>query len=129
MPRFGLDTHGEWVVSHSPFVCVPWKGADDSLMLVLTAILNSSITSWYIDLNARKYRSQYNKLGVALLRRVPMPDLSRISLLTLRRVMDLTNELVCISNDYDIEVSQELDYMVMRDLFLLSDKEISLVAP
>jgi hypothetical protein len=55
--------------------------------------------------------------------------LSRISLLTLRRVMDLTNELVCISNDYDIEVSQELDYMVMRDLFLLSDKEISLVAP
>ena len=129
VPRFGLDVNGKWVVSHSPFVCVPPKRADENVLYVLVAILNSSAISWFIDLNARKYRSQYNKLGVALLRRVPIPDLSRISLSTLQQIISLSREVIFGSNNSSLDLSLQLDQLVLQDCYRLSDSEISLVAP
>ena len=129
LPRFGLDVLGRWVVSHSPFVYVSNDELDKEFLYLLLAVLNSSITSWYIDVNARKYRSQYNKLGVALLRRVPFPDLSRTSLTTLREVIDLTTNLVANSDNPEASTSLDLDNLVLRKLYRLSDEDLSLVAP
>ena len=129
VPRFGLDVNGQWVVSHSPYVYVPPKKADETVLFVMVAILNSSVISWFIDLNARKYRSQYNKLGVALLRRVPFPDLSRISLSTLQQIIALSKELVSASSNSNVDLSLQLDQLVLRDCFRLSESETSLVAP
>ena len=98
-------------------------------MIVITALLNSSVSSWFIDSNARKYRNQYNKLGVALLRKMPIPNLRLIPLNTLRRVVDITMTLVNGSTDFDRDLALSLDDMVLRDLYGLSDEEIALVTP
>ncbi len=127
VPRFGFDVSGRWVVSHSPFVFAPKWDDDKDLLFVLTAILNSSVSSWFIDTNARKYRNQYNKLGVSLLRRMPVPDLRMIPFNTLRRVVDLTTTLVTGATDSDRDLALSLDAIVLRDLYGLSDKEVALV--
>ena len=129
VPRFGLDARGKWVVSHSPFVCVPSTDGDDALLYMLTAMLNSSASAWYIDSNARKFRSQYNKLSVALLRNVPVPDLTRIPLRIRLRVIEQVNQLCAVSDEFDIESSRALDQMVMRDVYGLRADEVALVAP
>ena len=94
---------------------------------VLVALLNSSVSSWFIDLNARKYRSQYNKLGVSLLRRMPIPDFGTIPFNTLRAVIDLTGVLVSQTYSTDRDLTLSLDDTVMRDLYGLSDPEIALI--
>ena len=118
VPRFGLDPLGQWVVSHSPFVCVPSTDGDDALLFMLTAVLNCSVSAWYIDSNARKFRSQYNKLSVALLRNVPIPDLTRIPL-RIRRRANRTGSANCVPHPtkFDIESARALDQMVMRDVY------------
>ena len=127
VPRFGFDVSGKWVVSHSPFVYARRFDDDKDLLLVLTALLNSSVASWFIDNNARKYRNQYNKVGVSLLRKMPVPDLRMIPLNTLRRVVDLTTTLVNGATDSDRDLALSLDAIVLRDLYGLSDREVALV--
>ena len=129
VPRFAFDVSGRWVVSHSPFVYAPKWADDQDLLFVLTALLNSSVSSWFIDSNARKYRNQYNKLGVSLLRRMPIPDLHAIPLNTLRRVADLTMILVNGASDFDRDIALSLDDMILRELYGLSDGEVALVTP
>ena len=129
LPRFGLDAAGQWVVSHSPFVRARNERLDEELLLVLTAVLNSSVTAWFIDLNARKYRDGYNKIGVALLRRLPIPDLRRIPNAQLSRVVALARELVDPSKEFDNRTAEVLDELVLRDLYGLSDEEIAMLRP
>ena len=129
VPRFGLDISGRWVVSHSPFVCAPPEVGDEALLLMLIANLNSSVSAWYIDSNARKFRNQYNKLSVSLLRQVPTPDLTRVPLQIRRRIIDRTKALVRDDVEFDIEAAAELDDLVMREVYGLTDDEVSLVAP
>ena len=127
VPRFGLDVSGKWIVSHSPFVYTPKWDDDKDMLFVLTALLNSGVSSWFIDSNARKYRNQYNKLGVALLRRMPIPDLSMIPLNTLRKVIDLSMALVNETTDFDRDLAFSLDDIILRELYGLSDGELALV--
>ena len=129
LPRFGLDTSGHWVVSHSPYVRARRKLANEDLLYVLTAVLNSSVSSWFIDLNARKYRGGYNKVGVALLRRLPIPDLRHVSRAQLSHIVALVRELVDPASDIDSKTASILDDMVLADLYRLSDEEISIVRP
>lgn len=129
VPRFGLDIKGRWAVSHSPFVCAPPEVGDEALLLMLTAMLNSGISAWYIDSNARKFRNQYNKLSVSLLRQVPMPDLTRVPLRIRRSIIDRTKALIRNDVEFDLEAAAELDTLVMREVYGLTDDEVSLVAP
>lgn len=128
VPRFGFDVAGKWIVSHSPFVYVPSWHDDQDLLFVLTAILNSSVASWFIDSNARKYRNQYNKIGVSLLRKMPIPDLAEIPVNTLRRVVDLTATLVNGDNAFDRDIAMSLDDLVLSDLYGLTHGEAELVS-
>lgn len=128
VPRFGFDVSGKWIVSHSPFVYAARWDDDRDLLYVLTAILNSSVCSWFIDTNARKYRNQYNKLSVSLLRKMPIPDLGEIPVNTLRRVVDLTATLVSGDKDFDREKAMSLDDLVLSDLYGLTRGEAELVS-
>ena len=129
VPRFGLDIGGRWVVSHSPFICAPPEVGDEALLFILTALLNSSVLSWYIDSNARKFRNQYNKLSVTLLRQVPIPDLTRIPLQMRRRIIDRTKALTREGIEFDMEIAVALDDLIMREVYGLTDDEVSLIAP
>ena len=109
LPRFGVDLHGKWIVSHSPVIQMSDRYSDPEMMLVLAAILNSGVTSWYIDLNASKYGHGYNRITVALLRRVPIPDLELVPKACLRRVTGMVRELIDPSSPYDHHLVEELD--------------------
>ena len=127
VPRFGLDTSGKWVVSHSPFVYNPRKEAGEDILFILTALLNSSVSAWFIDLNARKYRSQYNKIAGSLLRQMPIPDLGSIPLNALRKVIALTRSLVEETTDVSDNLGPSLDEIILRDLYGLSEEEVALI--
>ena len=129
IPRFGLDISGNWIVSHSPYIYVRETVRDQHLIFVLTALLNSNVASWFIDVNARKYRDQFNKVSVALLRRMPIPDLSRVSINTLRNVVDITNQLIKEAVDFDRSLALELDDIVLREIYRLSENELKLLVP
>ena len=127
VPRFGLDVSGQWVVSQSPFIYIPGDGAHEDLLFVLTAILNSSVSGWFIDLNARKYQGQYSMISVELLRRLPIPVLRMIPQATLRRVIDLASGWVSGSVDFDRGQAMLLDDLVLRHMYSLSDEEVDLI--
>ncbi len=129
VPRFGLDTGGRWVVSHSPFVRVRSDPMDEELLLVLSAVLNSSASAWFLDMNSRKYRDGYNKIGVALLRRLPIPDLSRVSQVHVRMVIASVRELLNSPEDVNLHADATLDDFVLRELYDLSEEEIALLKP
>ncbi len=129
VPRFGLDTDGRWVVSHSPFVRARTDPMDEELLLVLAAVLNSSASAWFLDMNSRKYRDGYNKIGVALLRRLPIPDLARVPQVHVRSVIASVRKLLGASEDVDLSAETALDDLVLRKLYDLSDEEIALLKP
>jgi len=128
LPRFGIDYSGRWIVSHSPFVR-PQVDGDEELLFVLAAILNSSASAWFIDLDARKYRNGYNKIGVELLRRLPIPDLSRASRTSIQRTVDLVRELIDTHQEFNYDLASNIDDLVLNDLYFLSDDDIKLLKP
>ena len=129
MPRFGMDLSGRWAVGHSPYVRARAGVGDEDSLLVLTAVLNSSLTAWYIDLNARKYRNGYNKVGVALLRQLPIPDFGRIPKPTIRSLASAVRELADSSQEFDYARASTLDDLVLRQLYLLDEKDITILKP
>ena len=129
IPRFGVDQEGDWIVGHSPFISLPGETGDDDMLLVLAALMNSSVVGWFIDMNARKLRGGYNKLSISLIRRIPVPNLNDIKLADLRRVVDLTRSVVSHPSEFDYESLTELDGFVSRDLYRLSEPEIDLITP
>ena len=128
LPRFGIDGSGRWVVSHSPFVRLRVDG-DEELLFILAAILNSSTSAWFIDLNARKYRNGYNKIGVGLLRRLPIPDLSRTPRTSIQRTIDMVRTLIDPSKEFDYALASSIDDLVLRELYRLSDDDMKVVKP
>ena len=74
VPRYGLDVTGKWVVSHSPYIRLRSNEQDEDLLLLLTAVMNSSIAAWFIGSNARRFRGGYTEAGVSQLRRMPVPN-------------------------------------------------------
>ena len=130
IPRFGIDQTGEWIVGHSPFIYLPEERPDEDTLLVIAALLNSSVVAWFIDLNARKYRSNYNKVGVSLMRRIPIPDLSHVQLPNIRKAIDLARTLVNSEDrEFNYELALELDDLILRNMYGLSEEDIQIVRP
>ena len=126
-PRFSADISGTWIVSHSPFIVPQARFASAETLLILTAILNSNLVAWYIDLNSRKYGRGYNKIGVGLLRNVPIPDLGRVRSTTVRRISSLVRRLMSNSREYDLGDIEELDQVVCTDLYHLSSSQAEII--
>ena len=129
VPRFGLDLAGKWIVSHSPFVQARDENADNDLLLILVAILNSSVASWFIDSGARKLRGGYNGLSVSLLRQLPIPALTIVPVSARRHTIDLTLQLVRSPEDNNdvLDLSSSLDEIILRKFYCLSDDEIKIL--
>lgn len=111
-PRFALDRSGQFAVSRSPFIIAREAADEETVLVLLTAILNSSVVSWFIRTNAPKYASGYNRIEIGLLNDVPVPNLSEIDSITLRRVSDLVGNL----GAGQTEAEDELESIVM-DLY------------
>ena len=123
IPRFAVDVSGEWIVSHKPVIALAHSTFSADAMYVLTAILNSSVAAWHIDLNARKLNNGYNKIAVALLKGLPVPDLGRGDSRLFRRISYLVRLVIDADHTYSLETIRELDDIVCRELYGLSPKE------
>ena len=127
LPRFGIDISGKWMVSHSPIIIPRYGELDETQLFLFAAILNSSVSAWYIDLNGRKFRDGYNEVGVSLLRRFPIPNLSHVPIPVIRRVADNVRRLMDQSQDFDPETASTLDEIVLRDLYRLDLEDIEML--
>ena len=128
IPRFGVDLSGRWIVSHSPLVTVR-SGADDELLLLLAAVLNSSVVAWYLGMNGRKFQHGYSEVGVSLLRRLPIPDLQFAPDHVVRQVVSSARKLSGSFEEFDHGVASSLDDLVLRNLYSLNDEEINILKP
>ena len=99
------------------------------MLLCLTAILNSSVINWFIDLNASKYGRGYNRIGVALLRRVPIPNFYQIDRTVIRLVASAVNEILHAVDDVAFDKASVIDDVVLRKFYFLSDLEIRMMKP
>ena len=129
VPRFGVDLTGQWIVSHSPFVSAHPGSTDENLLFLLAAVLNSSAVAWYIDLQGKKFQRGYSEITVSLLRRMPIPDFGLVQNSVVRQVIDSVRKLVSSPEGFDQEAASSLDDLVLRELYLLDDKEIQILRP
>ena len=129
LPRFGIDVSGKWIVSHSPIIRPRNGDMDTTQLSILAAILNSSVAAWYIDLNGRKFGHGYNEVGISLLRRFPMPDLSQVPSPVIYNVVDYVRTLMGSYQDFDHECASALDDLVLKNLYRLDPEEIEMLKP
>ena len=123
IPRFAIDIQGQWVVSHSPFIRPRHNKDDYETLMLLLAIMNSSITSWYISTNGRRYRGGYSMTSVSLLRRLPIPTLDDAPISLIQHLVDLTGNLVETGSELDRDLVSHLDELVVSELYGLPSDE------
>ena len=129
IPRFGIDIIGQWIVSHSLIVRPRPGHQDEESLLILAAVLNSSVAAWFIDLNGRKYRSGYNEVAVSLVRRLPIPEFNQIPAPVMQHVIALARNLAGSFEEFDFASLSSLDDIVLRNLYRLEDEELKIVKP
>lgn len=78
-PRFALDIRGKYAISRGPFLIPSAKDSDLELLMFFTAVLNSSVVHWYLGIHAHRFSRGYVVLDLAYVRKIPVPDPSRIS--------------------------------------------------
>lgn len=129
LPRFAVDLSGRWVVSHSPFVTLRSNAGEDDLLLLLTAVLNSSAVAWYLGMNGKKFERGYSEITVSLLKRVPIPDLHLVPDRMVRQVVSSARGLSSSFEEFDHATASALDDLVLRHLYSLDDADINILKP
>ena len=102
-PRFAVDLRGSYAVSRSPFLIQKEAENDLEFLKFFCAVLNSSVAHWFINSHAPKYSRGYNRIEVALLKKVPVPDPSQIKPGTLKEIVGLFDQ-ISSREDSDLEV-------------------------
>ena len=96
---------------------------------MLAAILNSSVGAWFIDLNGRKFGRGYNEVGVSLLRRFPMPELSQVPSPLIRTVVNHVTTLIGSYEDFSLDHASLVDDIILREFYRLDAEEIEMLKP
>ncbi len=105
-PKFSLDIEGKYAVSHAPFITLK-DDQDESLLYFFTGIMNSSVFYWYLSLHSHKYGNGYNKIEVATLKPIPVPnpfETTNVSLVS--KTIELVKKRIR-SKDLDEQLSLE----------------------
>jgi hypothetical protein len=121
--RFGLDSRGVFAVSRSPFILAKQEVGEEEMLALLVACLNSSPVSWFIQTNAPKYASSYNRIEVSLINSIPVPSLAEISSPTKSRIISLVRML---ENEPSWKLEDELDTLVCQ-LYGFGPQEIAVL--
>ncbi len=111
-PRFALDSRGIFAVSHSPFLIAKDSGEEPTLLRLFTAVLNSSVCSWYMRTHAPKYAKGYNRLEANLLKAMPSPDVGRIDTADLQKILVSVDKLS--SGKSHGSLDSEVDHLVAQ---------------
>jgi tRNA1(Val) A37 N6-methylase TrmN6 len=109
-PRFALDIEGKYTVSHAPFLIPYAKDFDLELLKFFTAVLNSSIVHWYLGIHGYRFSRGYVMLDPVYLRKIPVPDPSRISPSYFNQILKLVDRRMETGN---ITLEDEIDELVL----------------
>jgi SAM-dependent methyltransferase len=99
-PRFSVDEKGRFAVKRSPFMSIKDKWQSDGLLHYFCAVLNSSVSSWYIRTYVPSFDRGYSLVETSLLAELPVPNFERIPSSEIRRIIDLASGTVS-ENDAD----------------------------
>jgi len=120
LPKFSVDEEGKYAVSRSPLLYPKERVVETDLLRSLVGILNSSICHWFISTHSHKYSRGYLMLEPKTLKLVPVPDLARIPVKTMRELLDLVGRR--LANPEDAVAEKEIDKIVL-DVYGLSVQE------
>ncbi|MEC9067784.1 MAG: N-6 DNA methylase [Pseudomonadota bacterium] len=121
-PRFAVDHTGCYVTKHGPFMITKVRGPDELLLLdFFCAVLNSSITGWYIRTHMPTFSRGYSRLEVATLKEVPVPKLEGLQTFEIERLAKLNRDA-----SKDRAAAFEIDRLV-ASMFDLEDDELNLL--
>ena len=123
LPRFALDVEGKFVISHSPFMFPKARDNDLDLLKFFTAVLNSSIVHWYLGSHAYRYSKGYVKLDPNYVKKIPVPDPSKISPTLFKKIINLVNKR--LQTD-DAKYEDQID-IIVREIYGLSSDEFQLL--
>jgi hypothetical protein len=118
-PRFGLDSSGQFVVSHSPFLIPQQEGAELDLLTFFVAVLNSTVCYWHISRHSHKYERGYAMLENKTLRDTPVPDPTGVSAQEMRKLLGLVSQRLGATAEESFAIERQIDKQV-ADLFALS---------
>ena len=121
--RFGLDREGIFAVSRAPFIVAKREVGEEEMLALLVACLNSSPASWFVQTNAPKYASSYNRIEVSVLNAIPVPNLGEVNSATKSRIISLVGML---GERPSLKVEDELDTIVCQ-LYGFGPQEMSIL--
>lgn len=104
-PRFAVDAKGNVAVSRAPFFIPKDRTEELFLLNYFCGILNSSPAFWYISTYSFRYGGGYNRLEVGTLRKIPVPDPTRIA----ANLLDHFVELVKLAHEGTERTKIELE--------------------
>jgi type I restriction-modification system DNA methylase subunit len=124
-PRFALDPHGRYAVSHGPYVVLRKPGGIEELTCML-GILNSTPCFWLITQAAHKYSRGYSRLEVTTLARTPVPDFAKMERGLVKEIIRLVNKRMGSRGAAALEVESSIDERV-ADAYGFSEADGRLV--
>lgn len=134
LPRFSLDTTGQYAVTRSP-IMLGKRGMEIEMLRYFVAVLNSSVAFWQIANQAHKYRQSYNMLEPNTLRQIRVPDPRSVPASTMSRLQRIVRDILVQSQDPRVAMGSDPDSVnfeaelddIVTGLFELSRDERSAV--
>jgi hypothetical protein len=109
-PRFAIDGRGQFAVSHGPFMIAIDPAEEEVLLKFFAAVLNSSVSGWFLRNYAPKYSHGYNRLEPSLLRTLPVPDVTSLDTAATNRVVAAVEKLQ--SGRGSASIDAQVDHLV-----------------
>ena len=120
VPRFSLDTQGNYSVSHGPFILARDVELEEDMLKYLLVILNSPVCGWFMATHSHRYGRGYLMLEPKTLKQIPVPNLSTVPTSILNRLIGLVDAYLLgnATKESDREIAQ-----MVSELYGLSAAE------
>jgi len=126
VPRFALDIDRKFVVSHAPILRSNDEGAEEDLLRFFVAVLNSSVTMWYLSFHSPKYQRGYLMLENLVLKGIRVPDPAVVPVQQKREILRLVDERLVVGKDDAQRIACEIDQLV-AELYQLTRAQRAMV--
>lgn len=93
-PRFAIDAKGKFAVSHTPFFVTKVATDELNILKFFCAVLNSSVSHWFLSTYLPKYGQGYKRVEVSSLKSLPVPDPSAISPNIMREILEAVSQFM-----------------------------------
>jgi hypothetical protein len=110
LTRFGLDTHGRYAVSRSPWFTAKEDASQEDLLSYFVAVLNSTVVQWQLATTSHRYSRGYVMLEKKTLSGLRVPDPSAVQPTLLNRMLRLVNRR--LQNTQATDIEKEIDRLV-----------------